>query len=403
MAGLEAEAGPVDVLIQVFKLKYQLMGPDYAFAARRPAIQAEILKLVRANRMVPWYRDVWAPEMSLDPEAIPAAELLEMQQENDKTLADIEHSIADAEEELGDKDVRDRWIRKIDFFASIGDKDNTIYWSNEALQTFEKSASLGVRLDLVFQQVRVGFAFSDSTLVKKAIARASFMMANKGADWERRNRLKLYEGFDHLLSRDFTTAATSFRDGVATFSSSELCKYSDFVASTVLASLVCLSRAELKKKLMANADVLALERAADADDLRAALRLVRAIVDCIYDDFFPALHGVCRVVLDSPWFGPHVQYFYREVRVKGFAQYLSAYEKVTLSQMAGAFGVSVVVLDSQLASFIAAKRLDCTVDEVDSVVYMKRADKRSQLLEQYLRQSDLLLAKVQKLARVVET
>lgn len=373
MAGLEAEVGPVDVLIQVFKLKYQLTGPEYAFASRRSAIQSEIVKLVREHRMVPWYRDVWVAELGMDPETIPSSELLEMQQENDKRLAEIESTISAAEEDIGDKDARVHWIAKIDHFADIGDKDSAIFWSNEALQQFEKSASLGVRLDILFKQVRVAFAFSDSALVRKGLSRASSMMANKGADWERRNRLKLYEGFDHLLTRDFATAAATFRDGVATFASSEMTAYSDFVAMTAIASLVSLSRADIKKKILGSADILALERAADADALRAALRLARALVDCLYDDFFPALHQVCLLVLESPWFGPHVQYYYRELRVKGFAQYLSAYEKVTLSQMAAAFGISVAVLDAQLASFIAAKRLDCTVDEVDSVVYMRRS------------------------------
>lgn len=390
------------MLITAYKLRYQLTGPQIAFGDKRQEISDKIIALVKENRMVPWYRDVWVSELGQDADTIPSSELESMQEQNEREIGEIDAKITDAEEELGEDDTRSLWEAKIDLFARIGDKENTVYWIKEALSAFEKSASLGVRLDWVFQQVRVGFAFVDQALVRKSLAKAGAMMANKGADWERRNRLKVYEGFECLITRDFATAADTFRDAVATFGASEMCTYEEFVAYAVIASLPHLSRADIKKKLLSNADILGLERAAGADDLRTSLRLARTLVNCEYDDFFSALHAVCHVALRHPWFGPHVQYLYRELRVKGFSQYLSAYENVTLTQMAAAFGVSAAVVDAQLASFIAARRLDAMVDEVDGVVMMQRPDKRTELLQETLKQSDHLLAKIQKLARVVE-
>lgn len=45
-----------------------------------------------------------------------------MQEHNKKTLEDIEASIKDAEESLGETEVRDLLIKKAEHFSRIGDK-----------------------------------------------------------------------------------------------------------------------------------------------------------------------------------------------------------------------------------------------------------------------------------------
>ena len=42
-------------------------------------------------------------------------------------------------------------------------------------------------------------------------------LSSKGADWERKNRLKVYEALFALATRDFATAARLFLDSIATF------------------------------------------------------------------------------------------------------------------------------------------------------------------------------------------
>lgn len=71
----------------------------------------------------------------------------------------------------------------------------------------------------------------------------------EGGDWDRRNRLKVYTGL-HLLSiRQFTPAAALLLDALSTFTAVELVSYNDYVALTVIANTLVLSRPDLKKKV----------------------------------------------------------------------------------------------------------------------------------------------------------
>ena len=73
----------------------------------------------------------------------------------------------------------------------------------------------------------------------------------KGGDWDRRNRLKVYRGL-HLLSiRQFKRGGELLLDALSTFTATELISYNDFVASTIIANVLTLSRPDLKKKVCA--------------------------------------------------------------------------------------------------------------------------------------------------------
>ena len=73
-------------------------------------------------------------------------------------------------------------------------------------------------------------------------------MVEKGGDWDRRNRLKVYRGM-HLLSiRQFKRGGELLLDALSTFTATELVSYNDFVAFTVISNVLTLSRPDLKKK-----------------------------------------------------------------------------------------------------------------------------------------------------------
>ena len=74
----------------------------------------------------------------------------------------------------------------------------------------------------------------------------------QGGDWERKNRLKVYEGLHCLSSRRFKRAAELFLDSIATFTSTELMPYKQFVFYAVLVSVVSLDRVALKQKVRGN-------------------------------------------------------------------------------------------------------------------------------------------------------
>lgn len=70
-----------------------------------------------------------------------------------------------------------------------------------------------------------------------------------GGDWDRRNRLKVYQGI-HLLSiRDFKAGSALLLETLSTFTATELLKYEDFVQITVVAGVLSLDRKDMKKKV----------------------------------------------------------------------------------------------------------------------------------------------------------
>jgi 26S proteasome subunit RPN7 len=112
----------------------------------------------------------------------------------------------------------------------------------------EKTAGLGSRIDIVLTLVRIGFFFGDNQLISTNLTKADEFV-EKGGDWDRRNRLKVYRGL-HLLSiRQFKPASALLIDALSTFTATELLSYNDFVSLTVIAGALTLKRVDLKKKV----------------------------------------------------------------------------------------------------------------------------------------------------------
>lgn len=75
---------------------------------------------------------------------------------------------------------------------SAGDKDNTL---SQFRKTYEKSVSVGHKLDLLFHQIRVGLFHLNHDLVTRNIDKAKALI-EEGGDWDRRNRLKVARLFE---------------------------------------------------------------------------------------------------------------------------------------------------------------------------------------------------------------
>lgn len=71
----------------------------------------------------------------------------------------------------------------------------------------------------------------------------------EGGDWDRKNRLKIYEGLYALSTRNFEVAATNFFDTMATFTCSEVMSYHTFVKYAVFACMVAMDRSFIKEKV----------------------------------------------------------------------------------------------------------------------------------------------------------
>merc|ERR1719262_11192 len=115
-------------------------------------------------------------------------------------------------------EIRDALLEKAHFYNRIGDKDTAL----EAYKVaFEKTVGTGGRLDNVLTCIRIAFFYDDKELAKKEIDRAKAELA-KGGDWERRNKLKVYEGMYLMTAREWKTAAELFLNVMPTFTATEV-------------------------------------------------------------------------------------------------------------------------------------------------------------------------------------
>ncbi|GJS52956.1 26S proteasome non-ATPase regulatory subunit 6 [Tanacetum coccineum] len=142
-------------------------------------------------------------------------------------LNKLDEKIADAEENLGESEVREAHLAKSLFFIRIGDKEKAL----EQLKVTEgKTVAVGQRMDLV--------------------------LFEEGGDWERKNRLKVYEGLYCMSTRNFKKAADLFLDSISTFTTYEIFPYDTFIFYTVLASIISLDRVSLKQKVVDAPEIL---------------------------------------------------------------------------------------------------------------------------------------------------
>lgn len=236
--------------------------------------------------------------------------------------------------------------------------------------------------------------FGDKVLAKKTIERASALVES-GGDWDRRNRLKAYTGLHLLTVRSHAQAAPLLLDSLSTFTSYELCSYSNLVVYAILAGSSSLKRVDFKSKVVDAPEIKAIvgsgedklsaitgqvsagpaagdEEMTDASgstatpvpaavnlttlggqqDKEAAInfsplsKLVKSLYEGNYKNFFAALGEVeVNFLSQDRYLYEHRGWYVREMRLRGYQQLLQSYRVVGLQSMANDFGVTVDFLD----------------------------------------------------------
>ena len=251
-----------------------------------------------------------------------------------------------------------------------------------------------MKIDLVLAIIRMGLFYGDKLLVKKQVDRAKALVES-GGDWDRRNRLKAYEGVYLLTVRSYNLAAPLLLDSLSTFTSYELCTYSSLVVYAVLAGSVSLKRVDFKSKVVDAPEIKAIlgdggdkllalsgalsagpgaedemkgvamsatpakaavnlttlgstqeQEAEVAVDFSPLAQLVGSLYTGNYRSFFGALAAVeVNFLSQDRCLYEHRGWFVREMRLRAYQQLLQSYRVVGLESMANEFGVTVDFLD----------------------------------------------------------
>lgn len=132
------------------------------------------------------------------------------------------------------------------------------------------------------------------------------------------------------------------------------------------------------------------------------MKLVQSYYDCDYRTYLNAMVEVEPILLADRYFQPHASYWMRELHLLAYKQFLDSYQSVTLDAMATAFGVSTDFIDYHASRFIAANRLSAKIDKFGGVIVTNRPDLKNAQYREMIQKGDLLLNRIQKLARVVD-
>jgi 26S proteasome regulatory subunit N7 len=356
----------------------------------RDKLRAEIMAVVKEKSMLPYY------EKHLCPVALgPADETLkaELKKKNDEELAKLEEKITDAKENLGDIEVRDALLAKAEFFNRIGDKDAAIEGYTVA---FEKTVGVGAKLDNILTVIRIAFFFDDKELVKKEIDRAKVELG-KGGDWERRNKLKVYEGMYLMTVRSWKEAANLFLNVMPTFTATELVEFKDFVFYSVILTMVALDRPTIREKLVSSPEVLSV-----INETPHAREFMESFFYCRYKEFMQKFVPIIDTVRSDRYLSRHTRHFMRIMRMNAYKQFLASYRSVKLDAMGSEFGVSAAFIDSELSSFISSGKINCKIDKVGGVIESNEHDARSQVYVEIIKQGDLLLNRMQKVSGAID-
>uniref|UniRef100_A0A9I9CEC4 26S proteasome regulatory subunit RPN7 n=4 Tax=Cucumis melo TaxID=3656 RepID=A0A9I9CEC4_CUCME len=387
-AAMEGQEGTQQPHLVLAHKLFLLIHPDVQ-DIEKVRLTEEVLASVKADDMSPLYETLTGSSL-LD---LDRSVLDSMRAKNEEELKKLDEKIADAEENLGESEVREAHLAKSLFFIRIGDKDRAL----EQLKVTEsKTVAVGLKMDLVFHTLQLGFFYMDFDLISKSIDKAKNLF-EEGGDWERKNRLKVYEGLYCMSTRNFKKAANLFLDSISTFTTYELFPYDTFIFYTVLTSIISLDRVSLKQKVVDAPEILTV-----IGKVPYLSEFLNSLYDCQYKSFFSAFAGLTEQIKLDRYLHPHFRYYMREVRTVVYSQFLESYKSVTIEAMAKAFGVSVEFIDLELSRFIAAGKLHCKIDKVAGVLETNRPDSKNALYQATIKQGDFLLNRIQKLSRVID-
>lgn len=349
-----------------------------------------IRNMIKEASMAPYYK-VLCTKFSWD---FDEKFYYEMKESNDKSLSEIQAKLDEAGERFGDMEILDAMFDRAKLYSAIGDFNASLHEYDDIIN--KEKTGTNRKIDAWMSKTRVALFELNMTSLKEYIAESK-RLVDLGGDWDRRNRLKVYEALFLITRRDIHAAAALMLDCVATFSCTELCSYQTFIFYTIITNIMALPRSKFEKKLVRNPQIISVMR-----DLPDARDLLLSLYDCDYHKFFGKLGVIYEQISKDRYLGLHSNYIIREFRVLAYSQFLEAYRSVLLSSMASSFGMTTSVLDQELSRFISAGRLNAKIDKVGDKVENCRPDFKNAQYQDIIKKGDILLNSVQKLARVFD-
>ncbi len=316
------------------------------------------------------------------------------EKEIEQKIAEFDKKIEDSKEREGDVEVRDQMLDKAEW---IKDEARDFPHAERIFrEAYDMSGGASRKMEILFEIILMNLEKYDLDALKKDVTTCK-QLVEDGADWDKKNKLKIFEGVYCMLIRDFKKASELLLSSVSTFTCVELLDYKDFIFYAVIMGLLTQDRKTIKKDLIHSPDVLSVIR-----DIPHLKQFAESFYSCEYKKFFQSFVHIIDRVGNDQYLRDHVNYFAKEMRLVAYRQYLEAFKSVTIQNMASAFGVSSEFLDIELSNFIYIGKLNCKIDKVSGVIESNRSNSKVMLFNDTIKKGDALLNRVQKLARALD-
>ena len=312
----------------------------------------------------------------------------------EKKIEDLKKQIEEYAEGIDEKE-------KASYIFEIGKIYKERKMMDKAMEQFKETIaqtiSFNTKIDAIFEIIHIGLLEKNQDLLKEYLGKCTELLKSEGGDWEKKNRLKVYEGLNFVLNKNFKDAGKNFLDALMTFTSYELFDFKTFVFYTAITNIITVDRKTLKERIIDNSDVLSC-----INDIPHLQNFLNSFYDGEYAEFFKELYYIIQVLKKDFYLSKHYNYFINEMRVKLYSQFLQSYKTVTMENMANVFGVSTSFIDNELSNFISQGRINAKIDKVSGIIECSHHEQNVDLYQNTIRESDILISKIHKLSKLLE-
>jgi len=157
------------------------------------------------------------------------------EREIEQKIKEFDAKIEEIKEREGDVEIRDAILDKAEW---IKDEARDFPLAERIFrEAYELSGGASRKMEILFEILLMNLEKYDLEALKKDIATCK-QLVEDGADWDKKNKLKIFEGVYCMLIRDFKTASTLLLSSIATFTCVELLDYKDFIFYAVIMGLL---------------------------------------------------------------------------------------------------------------------------------------------------------------------
>lgn len=195
-------------------------------------------------------------------------------------LEKIEEQIRQAQADGDDVLLRDGYANKAEYYEKY--KDYQLAIDNYQL-ALAKTAGAQKKLEYQLAVLHIYYLLDNYSKFNEQLETCK-RLNEEGGDWEKKNKLMVYEGLWLIKKRDLEAAASTLLACVNTFNAPEILPFEKLVFYGVVLGMVTHSRRELKTKVIDNSEIVAVLR-----EDESLYEYLFSLYERRYHDFFKSL------------------------------------------------------------------------------------------------------------------